>query len=364
MSYWDLAAGEEFDQDVGRDATLKPAEDYEVIGNPVTVLSLELLVSGSPYFIHDLELPDMLHSRVVRPPHYHARLVEVDETPVRSMEGVVSTVVERSFLGVVAEGEYQAVKAAIRLAGLANWVSEGTLDTSDIYDRLLANPRQSFEVVAGLPRSGPVPPVLTATNSAKTIRARYERPYQMHASIGPSVAVAQWQRERLTVWTHGQGIFPLRANLAHVFGVSADDVRVIHVPGAGCYGHNGADDAALDAALLARAVGPRPVRLAWMRGDEHAWEPYGSAMVVTMQASLDDAGKVVVWNHETYSDTHSNRPGVLPDAAYFLAGRHTQDQLGLVEGKPNSRLHGGIHRNADPLYTFSHTATRRPAFAR
>ena len=131
----------------------------------------------------------------------------------------------------------------------------------------------------------------------------------MHSSIGPSCAVGLFEDGRLTVWSHTQGVYPDRKAIAELLSMEEDDVRVIHMPGAGCYGHNGADDAAGDAALIARAVPGRPVRVQWMREDEHAWEPYGSAMTVEASASLDESGEIADWTYDVWSYPHSTRPG-------------------------------------------------------
>jgi len=177
----------------------------------------------------------------------------------------------------------------------------------------------------------------------------------MHAAIGPSAALAQRDGDQLTVWTHSQGIYPLRACLAEALGLDLDAVRVIHAPGAGCYGHNGADDAALDAASVACALPGRPVLLKWSRADEHAWEPYGSAMSVDLCASLGADGRVAAWSHEAYSDTHVSRPQPGPGgrgAARLLASRLREPALEPPPARPSLGSHSGLHRNQDPIYDF------------
>jgi CO/xanthine dehydrogenase Mo-binding subunit len=177
----------------------------------------------------------------------------------------------------------------------------------------------------------------------------------MHGSIGPSAAAALFENGRLTVWTHSQGIYILRAGIADVLGMNEDALRLIHVPGAGCYGHNGADDVALDAAVTARALPGRPVLMKWTREDEHAWEPYGPAMVMDLCASLDASGKVAAWSHETFSDTHVMRPRPGPNrsgASRLLAARHMDPPLAAPVAQPGMAPHGGIHRNLDPCYDF------------
>ena len=186
-----------------------------------------------------------------------------------------------------------------------------------------------------------------------TLEADYQRPYIMHASIGPSAAAARFEDGRLWVHSHSQGVYMLRDALARVLALPPENVRVSHVPGPGCYGHNGADDAALDAALVARALPARSVLLKWERADEHGWEPYGSAMLMRLRASLDTQNNVVAWMHHVYSDTHTSRPGRTGRQPLLIAGAHLNDPWPLPRAQPNMRFHVGLHRNADPLYDFS-----------
>jgi CO/xanthine dehydrogenase Mo-binding subunit len=215
-----------------------------------------------------------------------------------------------------------------------------------------------------LPRQDDLPHVLTSlpsqdttifqqTNPSaagqKTIEATFTRPYQAHGSIGPSCAVAQFVDDRMTVWTHTQGVYPDRQGIAEMLRVPPAKVRLIHVEGSGCYGHNGADDAAADAALIARALPGVPVRVQWMREQEHAWEPFGPAMVTKLKASLDGNGAISDWNFEVWSNTHSMRPG---GAGSMLAAQHMAQPFALPAPKPLPLPEGGGDRNAIPIYKF------------
>ncbi len=207
-------------------------------------------------------------------------------------------------------------------------------------------------MVDGTPVDDPIPPIEAPAGAAQTLTATYHRPYHMHASLGPSAAVAQWIDGKLTVWTHNQGVYPLRKDLAPVLGIPEDDIRAIHMDGPGCFGHNGADDAALDAALLARALPGRPVSVKWMRADENMWEPYGSSAVIKTQASLNPDGHVIDWNHDVWSYTHTTRPRGEAGTSGLLAAYYLAEPFSPPQSRPNMGPMGGIHRNADPLYTF------------
>lgn len=353
VTYWDLMGGKRFDKDVTDAATLKNPDDYQLIGTPVLAGGIEALVTGTMEFVHDMDLPEMVHARVVRPPNYHAELTELDDAPVRAMPGVMEIVRDGRFLAVICEREEQAVAAAARLAGLAVWDESQELPSGDIFEQLKTNARESFPLEDGVPQDAPVPPPETPEKAAATLMVSYQRPYIMHGSIGPSAAMARFDENSLEVWTHSQGVFPLRVALAGVLDLPEESIRVSHVPGSGCYGHNGADDVALDAALAARSVPGRPVMLKWERADEHAWEPYGPAMQVDIQASLDDGGRVVYWSHETFSDTHMGRPADHGNHSRLLASWHLENPRTAPTPQPSMGFHAGIHRNADPIYDFS-----------
>ena len=321
----------------------------------VEPLHLRGLATGTLRFVHDLRPEGVLHARIVRPPHYHASLESLPDGLEDRLEGA-RLVRDGSFLAVASEDEHRALQAAARVAAAARWASTRGLDERPAAAQLLGNRRASFPVRACRPREEPVPE--PPPDGPRTVRAVYERPYQMHASLGPSAALARFAAGRMTVRTHAQGIYPLRAAIAEILGLAPESVDVEHAPGAGCYGHNGADDAALEAALVARAIPGRPVLLKWTREDEHAWEPYGSAMRMELAAHLDDAGNVRYWAHETLSDTHvvRPRPGAAgPGAGCFLAPRYLATPVREPVRAPNLTVNGGIHRNATPPYAFPRT---------
>jgi CO/xanthine dehydrogenase Mo-binding subunit len=312
---------------------------YRVIGKPVPRVDLPAKIAGGAAFVQDLRLPNMTHGRVVMPPSYGARLKAVDTAAVAHLPGVLKVVHDGSYLAVIAEQETQALAAMRALATAAQWDEGPALpDPAGLFDTLAALPAQTIAVHDG-PADMPV--------GGRIVEAGYRRAYQMHGSIGPSCAVGLFQDGRLTVWTHSQGVYPLRAALAELTGLSQDKVRCIHLEGAGCYGHNGADDAGADAALLAIALPGRPVRVQWMREQEHAWEPYGSAMLSRVRAALDSNHRIVAWDYTVRSCVHATRPG---PAGNLLAARHLARPLAPPEPRPLPLPEGGGDRNALPLY--------------
>ncbi|HEY7664066.1 MAG TPA: molybdopterin cofactor-binding domain-containing protein [Xanthobacteraceae bacterium] len=343
LGYGELVA----DLDLDREATAKAAPklpaSHQLVGKSIPRFDIPAKVTGDAAFVQDLRLPGMLHGRVVRPPRYGSKLDSVDAAAVKAMPGVLAVVRDGSFLGVVAEREEQAIKAREALRKSARWTPGPELpDPARIFDVIKSLP--SEDTTIGV-KQGPAP------EGARRFEAVYTKPYMSHGSIGPSCAVAEFKDGKLTVWTHSQGVFPLRAELVKMLKMRPADVRCVHLEGSGCYGHNGADDVAADAALLARGTPGRPVRLQWMRDDEFGWEPYGPAMVMQAKAALGANGKIADWEYELWSNTHSTRPesttgtNVLP--AWYLADAQ---KMGPPSAIPQPA--GGGDRNAIPLYDF------------
>lgn len=353
VSYWDLAGGQAMDIPVDPDVIVKTPDAYRVLGKVHEAPILKGLVTGANRFVHDMSMPGMLHARVVRPPHYHARLESLSDDIEDRLAGG-RLIRDGSFLAVVHADEWTVIKMVERVAGAATWSPEQGLDARDIFERLVGNERVSLPVIDGTPVDAPVPDIGNPpAGSVATVQARYERPYQMHASMAPSAALAYLDGALLTVWSHSQGPYQLRASVAEALERKLDAVKVIHAPGAGCYGHNGADDAAFDAALVACAIPGTPVLLKYTRADEHGWEPYGSAMVADLRGSVDADGKIVSWSHENFSDTHVTRPQPGPGgrgASRLFSSRLRENPRTPPAAVPAMASHSGIHRNQDPLY--------------
>lgn len=341
LRYGELVAADMLHVEARPTSRLKDPASFKVMGQPVRRVDIPAKVTGGAAYVQDMRLPGMVHARVVRPPSYGAQLVECDSAAIEKMPGVVRVLRDGNFLAVIAEKEFTAIKAMHGLAAAAKWRENAKLPNQhNLASVLTALPSQDFAI---LQRSDP------AVSGAKSLEASYTRPYQSHGSIGPSCAVAQLIDGAMTVWTHTQGVYPDRQAIAEMLGMPPDRVRLIHVEGSGCYGHNGADDAAADAALIARALSGRPVRVQWMREQEHGWEPYGPAMVTKLNASLTADGTIADWNFAVWSNTHSMRPG---GAGSLLAAQHMAKSFAVPAPKPLPLPEGGGDRNAIPIYNF------------
>jgi nicotinate dehydrogenase subunit B len=317
---------------------LKDPKTYKIVGTSLPRMDIPAKVTGGIAYVQDLRLEGMVHARVVRPPRHGARLITVDAARIEHMPGVVKLVRNGSYLAVVAEKEFQAIRAMRALAAAAKWDMgpELPVDQNAAWSFLKTAPAQT-DVIVDRPLGAPV----------KMSEADYARPYVMHGSIGPSCAVAFMRDGELTVWSHTQGVFPDRQAIAELLGMREENVRVIHSEGSGCYGHNGADDAAADAALIAAALPGRPVRVQWMREQEHGWEPYGTAMTTRMRGGVDSNGAIVAWDYRFWSQTHATRPG---GAGSTIAGWLIEKPFALPTPSFRPSPRGSADRNAVPYY--------------
>ncbi|WP_416981208.1 molybdopterin cofactor-binding domain-containing protein [Streptomyces sp. T028] len=349
-SYWDLVDDSLLDEAVTGRHPVKPSSAYTVVGTDVPRLDLPAKFTGRHRYAHDIERPGLLYGRVVRPPSRGAKLVGVDTNGALALPGVVTVVRDGEFLGVVAEREEVALMASERLGADAKWEERATLPDEDQLVAHLTSAPADTEV---LTEHGSPPADFPG---ARSVRATYHRPYIAHASIGPSSATAEATviegGTRLEVWSHSQGVHVLRRKLAEALGLAVEHVGVRHVEGAGCYGHNGADDVAMDASVLALAVPGRPVQVVWSRADELGWAPYGPAAVARVTADLDPDGGILSWRHEIWGYGHLGRPGSTPTPG-FLAASHREGGR-PVRTAPEIPIHigGAAGRNAIPGYAF------------
>jgi CO/xanthine dehydrogenase Mo-binding subunit len=348
-SYWDADLQPALAAELSDDVETLTVAERRAVGTSVPRLDIPAKVRGEPVFVHDVELPELLHARVVRPPRPGAAL-EVLGRLGTGDEGVV-VVRDGDFVAVVHAREEHAVRAADRLRATSRWRTGDPLpEPAQLADFLCSEPLEHEDVAE---RDGPSVPV------ARTVRHEYQRPFAASASIGPACALARWTQDVLEVWAPTQSVYNLRAELADTLGIDAAQVVVRHVDGPGCYGHNGTDDAAFEAALVSRHLDGRCVRLQWSREEEFALAPFGAAMVVAIEADLDAGGSIVEWRHDVWSNGHVSRPGMGGAHPIFVACRSieasTPAPVAWDVGPPGI---AGITRNAIPMYEFPRQRVR------
>lgn len=338
LSLWSLAAETALDVAVADWAAPKPASARHLAGGRLDRIDLGPRIAGTP-FVHDLAPEGLLQGRALHPPRIGARLISFDLEGLRARPGVVAALRDGDFVALAAQSNHAAERAIAWAETQARW-SAPMAAPADPVAALFASdaPAEVVHLAGDADRDG--------TKFELTL----SRPYLSHGSIGPSAALALWQGTALDVWTHSQGVFPLRAALAQVLGMAETAITLRHVAGAGCYGHNGADDAALDAALIARTVPGRPVRMQWRRADEFRFAPLGPAMTTRASAWVSPAGRITAMEVTATSAPHGNRPGRggAPNlrAAACLADPFAMPRSGDV---PLARG-GGADRNAVPGY--------------
>jgi CO/xanthine dehydrogenase Mo-binding subunit len=325
---------------------LKDPATFGVIGKAVARVDIPAKVTGGASYVQDMRPTGMLHARVVRPPQKGATLIAADLTAdiaaVARLPGVIKVHRDGNYLAVIADDEWRAIAAMHALAASARWQAGPVLPAqATIHEHILGLPMQDIVIQD----QGKLPP---ATDPARTVHARFTKPFVLHGSIGPSCAVGLFQDGALTIWTHTQGVFPLRAALAELSGLPQEQVRCIHTEGSGCYGQNGADDVAADAAIIARALPGRHVRVQLMRDQENLWEPYAPAMVTEITASVDAGGKIDSWQYALWSGSHNERPG---NAGKLVPTWFLEKPFTPSPSQPMAQPEGGGDRNAIALYT-------------
>jgi CO/xanthine dehydrogenase Mo-binding subunit len=341
FDYWSLAQFVSLAREATGTAAHKPVADYTIVGRNAARVDLPAKLYGKATFVHDMVLEGMAHARVVRQPNRGATLDPIDEAAIRrAARGPISFVRDGNFLAIVGDDETTVEVAAAAAADHSRW--SGVERPSALQQEanwLLQRP--SIDRVIGAPESD-------SARGLQSYEAVFTRGHLAHASIAPSCALALYRDGHLTVWTHCQGVYPLRAALSRMLKLDPAAISVRHVQGPGCYGHNGADDAAADAAVIAPRLPGRPIRVRWRRQEEFAFEPVSPAMVVKVRATLDAAGHPVDWTTEIWSGTHQGRPGggasllaaeALPDPPPVPAPIDVPEAAG-----------GGATRNGEPLY--------------
>jgi CO/xanthine dehydrogenase Mo-binding subunit len=345
-TYWELVTGKEFEKEATGVATFRPASDHKYIGKSVPRLDIPAKMTGGVGFVQEMRPEGVVYGKIVRPPTYKAKLSEIDLSVAESIPGVIKVVRDGSFLGVVAEREDQAFAAIAALERAAKWEVENALPGTDGMEEWLTTKAPIAEDIDTFTKARE-----GGGDPAKVIEASYYRPYHMHASIGTSAAIAELGDDGvMTIHTHSQSVFPTRNAIAEMLGMDQSKVRCIHAQGSGCYGHNMADDAAADAALLARAVPGRPVKLQYTRAQEHQWEPYGSAMAIKTKAGVDADGNVMDWDFQIWSTPHGTRPG--GKAGNLLSARYLEKPFEQPVPDNGGGPNFAADRNSIALYEF------------
>lgn len=299
--YWKVASSIDWETPATGAAQPKPVSSHSIVGRSVPRTDLPAKVTGAAIFVQDMRPPNMLHARVLRQPNRGADLVSLNEDAIRRAAGAdISFVRIHNFVGIVGEDEAAVQRAVLAAPGHAKWEGVRNLDPvqgeatwirqQESDDRKFGAPEQQAE--------------------GRHVQATFTRGFLSHGSLAPSCALAEFKDGHLTLWSHGQGMHPLRNNVAAALGIKPETVSAHHVHGAGCYGHNGADDCAMDAAIIAMQIPNRPIRVMWTRADEFGFEPLSSATMVTVHAHLDGNGRPHDFTTEIWSGTHGQRPGV------------------------------------------------------
>jgi CO/xanthine dehydrogenase Mo-binding subunit len=292
----------------------KDPKDYKVVGKPAARLDIPDKLTGKFIYMQDFRVPGMLHGRVVRPPAIGAKLESVDESSIKDVPGIVKVVRDGDFLGVVAANEWAAIRGARELKAI--WSNAETLpDQAKLWEYVRATKVVKDEVTSNVGNTAEA----MGKDGAKTLKATYDFAIHTHGSIGPSCSIAEFNDGKLTSWSASQATHALRGQLAQMFGLPSESVRCIYAEGAGCYGRNGHEDAAADAALLARAVG-KPVRVQWSRADEHGWDPKGPPTLIDLRASIDATGNITAWESDLFIAQAGSGGFDVPLTAATLAG--------------------------------------------
>ncbi len=343
VTYGQLVDGKSFalKLDHTKPAQPKDPKDHRVVGKSIPRVDMPAKITGRFAYIHDFRVPGMLHGRVVRPPAMGAMLQGVDESSVKDVPGLVKVVRAGNFLGVVARSEWAAITAANKLkATWSKW--EGLPEQAKLYEHVRATKSVQDQVTSTVGDTA----AAMAADGVRKLAATYDFAIHTHGSIGPSCAVAELKNGKLTSWSASQATHDLHKQLAEMLGMSADDVHCLYLEGAGCYGRNGHEDAAADAALLAKAVG-RPVRVQWSRADEHGWDPKGPPTLLDLRASMDASGNITAWESEFFIPQQTAGSFMVPLTGATLAGLPQKNDIAP----------GNIFQNSAIPYKFANVKT-------
>jgi CO/xanthine dehydrogenase Mo-binding subunit len=340
--YWSLAGAIDLARHASGRAPIKLASEHQVVGQSARRVDLAAKVFGAPIFVHDMAMDGMVHARIVRQPRRGATIKAIDEAAIhRAAKSPIEILRDGNFLAILGADETTVEAVAAVAPGHVAWDGVDPINPAQEEARWLLQ-QPSIDRVVGAPPTDAAP-------AARRREATFTRMHIAHASVAPSCAMALYQGGHLQVWSHTQGVYPLRAALARTLKLDPAAISVKHVQGPGCYGHNGADDAAADAAVLAVRKPGIPVRVRWRREEEFGFEPVSPAMVTTVRATLDGAGRPADWTTEIWSGRHSSRPG---GGGNLLAAEALPDPPPPPPPTESSNPPGAGTRNGEPLYGF------------
>jgi CO/xanthine dehydrogenase Mo-binding subunit len=349
--YWRALQGVSLDFEPVELAKTRNPEQRRLTGRiKPTRLDLPAKILGQPRFIHDLKPQGMLHARVLRLPSPKAELISTSQELQAVLDPKVRCVVLGNFVGVIAEQEWMAQQALDKLSTVARWSEPASLPDQHRLEDFLRNARNETLATAQKGEAGPI-------GTDTTLSSTYFKPYLAHASIGLCCALAHFDGRQLEVWTHSQGIHNLRDDMVRALSagphpLKKEQITIHHAEGAGCYGHNGADDVAFDAALLALEQPGSVIRVLWTREQELANAPLASAHLVDLKARLSNDGRIDRWSHELWSNGYSSRPGRAATSVLLAAPHLPYGQPAPIAINPPLAAGGGGDRNAVPGYAF------------
>jgi nicotinate dehydrogenase subunit B len=340
--YWSLVAAIDLARGATGRAPAKSVGSYRIVGRNAPRVDLAAKVFGEAVFIHDMALDDMVHASVVRQPRRGARIARIDEAALRrAAKGPIELLRDGNFLAILGADETVVDSVAAMAPNHVTWDGVEPINPFQEEARWLLQ-QPSIDRTIGPPPAGPAPGAIRQ-------EASFTRMHIAHASVAPSCGFALWHDGRLQVWTHSQGVFPLRDALARTLKLDPAAISVKHVQGPGCYGHNGADDAAADAAAIALRMPGKPVKVRWRRDEEFGFEPVSPAMVTRVEAALDASARPADWTTEIWSGRHSSRPG---GGGNLLAAEALPDPPPPPPAGEGGYPPGAGTRNGEPLYDF------------
>ena len=359
VSYWDFANTKEFNElIIPEEFDENEIKEFNYKNNQkIETKTIHDIVSGKYSYVHDLKFPKMLHARIIRPPNYYSKFVEIiNEIEDKLIELDIKLIVKGSFLAILSPDEFLVVKYLEIIKQNIVWEELRDLSYNNIYKSLKENDRDTLLVKSGGQAFYEAIPIIKdfKDKSCTTLTSEYKKGYLMHGPIGPSAACSIFSNNKFTIYSHSQALYDLKLSCSEYFGVDPENVTLKFIPGSGCYGHNGADDVAFEAGLLSKEFPDTHVLLKWTRQDEHCWEPYGSASLNKLTGVINDKGKIIYWSNEVFSDTYMTRPSNT-ELDNFISYKLVNNHFVKRKSTPKTNAHMGIHRNLDPLYDFGET---------